>query len=217
DCADGRTLLWPEVVEHLFRATAAERLVLDGAGPLRLDLPLATPAERAAACGAVKERLKAVPDEGRRRAIEALGERLRVTDLTPLRGTAMGWDALRFLAGRGWGIGSHSRRHPILSRLPEEEAVAEVVESKARLEAEMGRPVVTFAYPNGKTEDFSAGIQGAIRKAGYRAALTTIFGVNQPHTDPFELRRIYFARKILGSLPVRVGAALRGLLAGGNA
>ncbi len=157
---------------------------------------------------------------------------------TSERGFALGWDEVTLphplFAGdtlyaettvlearasrsrQGWGIGSHSRRHPILSRLPEEEAVAEVVESKARLEAEMGRPVLTFAYPNGKAADFSAGIKAAIRKAGYRAALTTIFGVNQAHTDPFELRRIYFARRILGGLPVRVGAALRGFLAGGR-
>jgi peptidoglycan/xylan/chitin deacetylase (PgdA/CDA1 family) len=174
-------------------------------------------AERVAACRLVKERLKVIPDSARRGAIETLGARLQVTDLSPVRRSAMGWDGLRFLAGRGWGIGSHSRRHPILSRLPEDEAVAEVVESKARLEAEVGRPVVTFAYPNGKAADFSAGIKAAIRKAGYRAALTTNFGVNQPHTDPFELRRIYFARRLLGSFPVRVGAALRGFLAGGRA
>jgi peptidoglycan/xylan/chitin deacetylase (PgdA/CDA1 family) len=215
DCADGQTLLWPEVVEHLFRESPAERLAPGARRPLDLDLPLTTMAERVAACRLVKERLKAIPDAVRRGAIENLGARLRVTDLSPLRRSAMGWEELRFLAGQGWGVGSHSRRHPILSRLPEDEAVAEVVESKARLEAEVGRPVVTFAYPNGKAEDFSRGIKAAIAKAGYRAAVTTLFGVNQAPTDAFELRRIYFARRVLGSLPVRAAAWLRQLLAGG--
>lgn len=217
DCADGRSLLWPEVVEHLFRESGADRLTLKGPGPLHLDLPLGTVAERVAACRTVKERVKGIPDAARRSVMDALGEHLRVADLSPLRRSAMGWDELRFLAAQGWGIGSHSRRHPILSRLPEDEAAAEVVESKARLEAEVGRPVVTFAYPNGKATDFGEGVKAAMRKAGYRAGLTTIFGVNQSATDPFELRRIYFARRVLGSLPVRAAAALRQILAGERA
>jgi hypothetical protein len=95
--------------------------------------------------------------------------------------------------------------------------VAEVVESKARLEAEIGRPVVAFAYPNGRAADFTQGLKAAIGKAGYRVALTTIFGVNQASTDPYELRRIYFARRVLGSLPVRAAAGLRQLVLGGRA
>ena len=217
DCADGRELLWPEVIEHLFRETPADRLAPGGAGPVGVGLPLTTLSERVAACRLVKERLKAIPDGARREAVESLGARLRVTDLSPLRRSALRWEELRFLAGQGWGIGSHSRRHPILSRLPEDEAVAEVVESKARLEAEIGRPVTAFAYPNGKAADFTPDLKAAIAKAGYRVALTTIFGVNQASTDPFELRRVYFARRVLGSLPVRAAAWLRQLLAGESA
>lgn len=216
DCADGRALLWPEVVEHLFRETPAEYLPVNGSIAMSRDLPLTTRAERIAACAGVKENLKTLPDVLRQRAIEELARRLRVSDMTPVQGTLLGWDQLRFLAEQGWGIGSHSRRHPILTRLPEADMVAEVVESKARLEAEIGRPIAAFAYPNGKQADFDDRIKGAIRKAGYTVALTTIFGRNSARTDPFELRRIYFARRVLGSLPERIGGAVRRFVMGGR-
>jgi len=217
DAADGLTLLWPEVVEHMFRETTTDRLALDGPGPLRISLSLATVEGRVAACRTVKERLKGLPDAGLREAMERLANRLGVTDLAPLRRSAMGWDEIRFLASQGWAVGSHSRRHPILSRLPEDEAAAEVVESKARLEAELGRPVLVFAYPNGKATDYSEATKWTIQKAGYRGALTTIFGVNRAEADRFELRRMYFARRVLGSLPVRAAAAVRQFLVEGRA
>jgi peptidoglycan/xylan/chitin deacetylase (PgdA/CDA1 family) len=46
-------------------------------------------------------------------------------------------------------IGSHSRTHPILSRISDERARDEIFGSRAALEALLGRPVVSFCYPDG--------------------------------------------------------------------
>jgi long-subunit fatty acid transport protein len=65
----------------------------------------------------------------------------------------------------------------------------EVAECKRRIEAELQLPVSHFAYPNGREEDFGSSNKDLIRRAGYRAAVTTIWGTNYASTDPMELRR----------------------------
>jgi peptidoglycan/xylan/chitin deacetylase (PgdA/CDA1 family) len=100
------------------------------------------------------------------------------------------WAGVRALASRGVEIGSHSVSHPILSRIPDDRARLEVVASKARLEREIGRPVVGFAYPNGHAADFTAADVGRLRAAGYRYACAADRGVNRSGCDPFRLLRI---------------------------
>ena len=73
--------------------------------------------------------------------------------------------------------------------LTETEASWEVSECKRRIEAELQSPVDYFAYPNGREEDFIASNKELLRAAGYRAAVTTIWGVNDRSTDRMELRR----------------------------
>lgn len=60
-----------------------------------------------------------------------------------------GWDELKALDPRVVSIGSHSATHPILTSLSADEIDAEVALSRASLEAELGRPVSDFCYPNG--------------------------------------------------------------------
>jgi peptidoglycan/xylan/chitin deacetylase (PgdA/CDA1 family) len=67
-------------------------------------------------------------------------------------------------------IASHSVLHPRdLRALSDEDLRREVVESKARLEAELGIPIRYFTYPEGKYDERVA---QAVANAGYEAALT---------------------------------------------
>ncbi|MGD1861404.1 MAG: polysaccharide deacetylase family protein [Leptolyngbyaceae cyanobacterium] len=67
-------------------------------------------------------------------------------------------------------IASHSIMHPRdLTELDDAELQREVVESKARLEAELGIPIRYFTYPEGNYDDRVA---AAVADAGYDAALT---------------------------------------------
>lgn len=61
-------------------------------------------------------------------------------------------DQLREMAAAGWEIGSHSMTH---SHLPQnhETLNLEVVESKRRLEAFIGVPIQSFAYPFGEFDE----------------------------------------------------------------
>jgi peptidoglycan/xylan/chitin deacetylase (PgdA/CDA1 family) len=79
----------------------------------------------------------------------------------------MSWDELRQLRDDGWEIGSHSRVHPRLTDLPDEELAAELVESRETCSREMGAPCLSLAYPYGAHD---RRVREAARAAGYRAA-----------------------------------------------
>src|SRR3954454_6421676 len=88
----------------------------------------------------------------------------------------MDWDELRWLAYRGWEIGSHTCSHP---HLPEEnDAVLEFELGRSRetLEAHMDQPCRSLAYPYG---DVDRRVIEATRAAGYATACT-LSAVNDP-------------------------------------
>ena len=86
-----------------------------------------------------------------------------------LDSTALSWNDLRALADEGWEIGSHTVTHPRLTALGPEEVRIEVRESKARIEAELGRPCSSFAYPWGLVDE---DVEQEVRDAGYEVAFT---------------------------------------------
>lgn len=83
----------------------------------------------------------------------------------------LGWDELRRLRGEGWEIGSHTRSHPRLVTLDDDALAEELRGSRARLEAELGEPCRSFAYPFGEVDERVIAAAGA---AGYEAACTLL-------------------------------------------
>jgi peptidoglycan/xylan/chitin deacetylase (PgdA/CDA1 family) len=81
----------------------------------------------------------------------------------------LSWAELRELADAGWEIASHTCSHPHLTDLGEEALAGELHDSKARIEAEAGRPCTALAYPYGSVD---ARVADATRAAGYRWAAT---------------------------------------------
>jgi peptidoglycan/xylan/chitin deacetylase (PgdA/CDA1 family) len=61
--------------------------------------------------------------------------------------------------------------------------------SKARLEAEIGKPVTGLSYPYGTIRDFNPEIKKLAAEAGYSWAVTGISGINRPGSDLFALKR----------------------------
>lgn len=81
----------------------------------------------------------------------------------------MGWERLGELHEAGWEIGSHTRSHPRLPRLEEEQIREELNESRRVCEERIPAPCLSFAYPYG---DFDERAVLAARDAGYRFAVT---------------------------------------------
>jgi peptidoglycan/xylan/chitin deacetylase (PgdA/CDA1 family) len=76
----------------------------------------------------------------------------------------MSWDELGELANAGWEIGSHTRTHPHLTQIGDDELARELRESREECEAELGLPCDSLAYPYG---DVDERVVAAARAAGY--------------------------------------------------
>jgi len=151
------------------------------------------------------ERLKAVPDAERERALAViLGA---VPDLGPPGDSRMATEEeLRAWIGDGMSVGSHTVTHPILTRLTPQALGHELADSRSQLEAMTGQPVDLLCYPNGTVGDFDASVVEAARTAGYEAAVTTIGGQVTAESDLMALRR-YDGNTSLVRLQARVSGA----------
>jgi peptidoglycan/xylan/chitin deacetylase (PgdA/CDA1 family) len=70
----------------------------------------------------------------------------------------------------GLEIGAHTRMHPRLVEIDDEDALREEVRgSREDLEALLGRPVSAFAYPYGLADERAT---AAVEEAGFEIALT---------------------------------------------
>src|SRR5207253_4620134 len=81
-------------------------------------------------------------------------------------GAMVPWDRLHELEAAGLELGAHTHGHPQLDVLPSREATAEVRTSKVLLEASLGHPVRSFAYPHGYT---SAWLRSEVQRAGFES------------------------------------------------
>ncbi len=122
----------------------------------------------------------------------------------------------------GVTIGAHSRTHPDLRACTPEELEREVRGSKDDLEDLLAKPVTSFAYPTGLTNER---VQAAVVAAGFTSAVTTRPGWWRPATKALEIPRSFvenvsdatFLAAIAGGLNI-LGplGAIKGLIPGGG-
>jgi len=90
-------------------------------------------------------------------------------------------DQLKELVKEGMWIGSHSVSHPYLSRINDPAALRrEIFESKRILEADLGMPITSFAYPFGH---YTPQVVDLVKQAGYTSARSTYFGLRHSAAD----------------------------------
>ncbi|MEA2562770.1 MAG: hypothetical protein QOH06_4274 [Acidobacteriota bacterium] len=149
-------------------------------------------------------RLKGLPSRERRGRLATLAWK-EDSD----RGRPLTVDELRDLASRpGVEIGAHTLSHPSLALLPAVEQKRELEVAKARLEELLGRPVTLLAYPFGKPGDVSEETEGLARRAGYRAAFTTVPRRLVPSSPLFALPRLTVHEWPAETLKKRLGECL---------
>jgi peptidoglycan/xylan/chitin deacetylase (PgdA/CDA1 family) len=96
---------------------------------------------------------------------------------------------VKTLAWAGFQIGAHTVRHVDLTTLSSAAMRAEIADSRTSLQRWTSTSVDSFAYPAGQ---YNAGVEQAVRAAGYRNALTTQPGelhASLERADPFALPR----------------------------
>jgi hypothetical protein len=148
-----------------------------------------TTAERLEANDRIFKLLKELDDPDRRIRLDAVLNQLGITDYVERGNKMLTWDEVRLMKKESMDFGGHTVTHPFLAKMSRQQAAWEAAECKRRIEAELQLPADYFAYPNGREEDFGRWNKEVIREAGYRAAVTTIWGTNNRSTDPMELRR----------------------------
>jgi peptidoglycan/xylan/chitin deacetylase (PgdA/CDA1 family)/CelD/BcsL family acetyltransferase involved in cellulose biosynthesis len=179
--------LWFERLAEAVKNTSRESIDLEIDVPRRVWMR--TPGERLEANGRIFGLLRTLKDVERRRWLNRLLEELAVPLSVPVRRSMLTWDQVREMGRLGVDFGGHTVSHPFLSQLSRDAAVREICEPKRRIEEELQKQVLFFAYPNGRAEDFAPWNKELLREAGYRAAATTIWGMNNRSTDAMELRR----------------------------
>lgn len=84
-------------------------------------------------------------------------------------------------------IGAHTVHHVALASKVLPVAAFEIVQSKKNLEKQLGRPVVSFAYPSGSFDQQSISL---VRQAKFRSAVSTIIGDEQSQGNRYYLNRL---------------------------
>ena len=101
----------------------------------------------------------------------------------------MRWSQLRQMRDWGFAIGSHSVSHIDCAQESAERVQAELLQSKADLERELGILSPVFAYPYGGRQHMTAARLEMVKQAGYSGCLSAYGGSNLRTVDRFNVRR----------------------------
>ena len=203
-------MIWTTELAEMIRRAGAGSLELETTGGRKY--PLRDEDERLASLGEIKRVVKSAPPAEGERIIEEIREKLG--GFIPGERMMLSWDEISEMSGSCVEFGSHTRSHPILSRVSEERARDEISGSKAAIESRLGGEILSFCYPNGQEGDFNAATKRMVREAGYSVAVAAVPGAVTPSSDRYALRRLWAEGCTRANLHARI---YRSLLFPGNA
>lgn len=190
---EGGGLFWPErLVHHILHTRASVFRAVTGREP-----PPPGDADR------LEELLnawKGITDADRE---EMLGTLSREGEGEPEGRRIAGWEELRTLRDGGVEIGSHGMSHQLLTRLTEEEARAEIVDSRIRIGEMLGREPRSIAYPNGDRDRI---VRRLAREAGYSFG----FSLKGSWEERYDLPRINLHERSMRDEKLLIWALGRG-------
>ena len=120
------------------------------------------------------------------------------------------WNEVRELSRAGVLFGSHTVTHPVLKEVAHDQLEAELRDSKATIENELGFAIDSFAYPYAypqQNREFVQRLRSVLIDAGYQNGVSTIIGSTHGIEDRFCLKRLpanswddptFFAAKLDG-------------------
>lgn len=179
DYPDGKGDLWWLVLEASIARAPHVSVQMDG--DMR-HFTTRTPAEKSVAFDAIYWWLRRLPEDRARYVVGELAQSIGYDASRLCSSLVMTWDELRDLGrDRLVTIGAHTRRHMALAKLPAEEAEAEMADSIARIEAELGRPCRHFSYPYGCEKSAGRREFEMAGRLGLATAVTTRKGLISGH------------------------------------
>jgi peptidoglycan/xylan/chitin deacetylase (PgdA/CDA1 family) len=184
----GQPFWWDELVELLLDDTSPPgriELTLDG---VSRSWNVATTARRRV-FDEVWELLQGLDDDARRRALAALRAQLCASSHAAGRSLTVA-ELAELARGELVSIGAHTRTHPLLARLSDGAARAEVAGSKEWLEDVLDEPVTAFSYPYGGSDHYGRNAVEIVRAAGFELACSGEPGPVTRGCDPLQLPRV---------------------------
>lgn len=177
--------MWNDTVIELVRHAPGDMLDLDGIGLGRLVID--SVAHRREVIHSLLGKLKYLAPESRQSTVDAMSALIPVELSDNLMMTS---DQVRLLYNAGMEIGGHTVSHPILARMDNDVARAEIASGREMLEGMIGGRVRLFAYPNGKPgQDYRADHVRMVRDLGFDAAVSTAYGAATARSDLYQLPR----------------------------
>ncbi|MAT92304.1 MAG: carbohydrate esterase family protein [Halioglobus sp.] len=147
---------------------------------------LATTQQRLAAIAEVLTAVRYMEPQERDARVAAIAALSRV----PHEHLMMTDEQVRNLARNQVTVGAHTVNHPMLASVAGEDARREISDGKRYLENLLQQDVDYFAYPNGKpSTDYRLEHRDMVQALGFRAAVSTHWGVGCGDSDPYQLPR----------------------------
>jgi peptidoglycan/xylan/chitin deacetylase (PgdA/CDA1 family) len=136
---------------------------------------------------AVPEKLKALKDEELNENIDSITAEIGTVELDNLM---MDYSDIQVLLESAMDIGSHSVDHKILTRITDEEARRQILDSKKYFLEQFNIKKLGYAYPNGLyPTDVNEKHLDMVTNAGYEYAVVTNIGSNSEEMDKYKLSR----------------------------
>lgn len=196
---DDPATLWYEELLLMLHAAPAGHFEVSSAG-IEIRGELGARDQRRAVWWSAVKRLSQVDAEARRVFLFTAGSQFGVSDAI-MAGSEDSPRHRRFrllrraellqLDAAGMTIGAHTLSHPMLSQCAPDLARAEIVQSRMRLEAVLGKPVWAFAYPFGTSESVTPQVLEMANDAGYEAAFLNIGGGLRTEISRFAIPRVH--------------------------
>ncbi|GEM_PF-308172 len=201
--AEENNFIWTDLLRLQFKLTKLNQYAIQLNGNRR-EWHLTNVRERLQAAEEISRKLKKMVNHERKNLMDQLDHDLKVKPSELPNDWLLTGKQIQHLVKTNIKFGAHTLTHPILSRMPLNEARYEIFESKRWLENILNEKVKHFAYPNGEVGDFTEEHQNFVAQAGFDSASSTIIGLNDFSTNPYVLRRIYAAEESLANFASRL-------------
>ena len=171
---DGDIWPWDDQLFYLFENTKRDGVELELASG-STNLRMRNKKEMEYSRRLLREYLKTGPAENIYQSMTDLAIALDVElpNKPPKQYAPMSWDEARALQEQGHLLAPHTVSHKMVSKLGDEQAEYELGRSHARLVEELGRVSSVYAFPNGKSHDFSDRDVAIVQRLGYQGAVST--------------------------------------------
>lgn len=162
------------------RRTAIE---LPGVGTININGQM----QKQQACEFLIKKIEELDGRQSQSLIQQLREEVGVAEPNGVaRELILDWKEVSRMATGGIEIGAHTMTHPILTKIPLQEAEQEITLSKKEIENRLQRPVLSFAYPNGI---YDSDIKSVVRRSGFKSAVIIGERLVSCQDNPYELPR----------------------------